>query len=234
VYLIDDDLELMKVIEARFIKFGCEVRPFSKPDLLLSAFKSAPPQLLLVDLNLGDGFSGFDIIKEVRGNLKSDAPIVILSGDKDLKNIAHGLEIGANDYIVKPPLKQHFEEVISQFITAENLAETALGVFHGVASEKQSAKLAFKVLLEEIHPGGLTLLSDHLVKKGASFYLEGLELEKLIPGVQKIFVSVIGSTAKVVDNQKKYQLHLEVDASQEEVLKGINKLLAVSLGPNEL
>jgi len=57
-------------------------------------------QLYIVDISLRDG-SGFDIIKWLR-NGKSRAPIIIISGYGDTSRITYGLDLGADDYLVKP------------------------------------------------------------------------------------------------------------------------------------
>lgn len=225
VFIIDDDAELTKLIERRFLIYGCDVKSFTDANLLLKAIDEMRPKLILVDINLGDGLSGFDIIKAIRNDIKADVPIIIMSGDHDQKNIAHSLEIGANDYIAKPPLKLEFEETIAQYITTERLPEPTIGTFQSINSDKESSMLTFCMSIEEVHSGGLTLLSDHLIKKGASFYLCGEQLRHLAPTCSRIFVNVISSSAKTIANQKKYQIQVEIDSTQELALKEVRNFL---------
>jgi CheY-like chemotaxis protein len=226
VYLIDDDIEITKVIERRFINYGCEVLTFVEPTKVITAIEGRKPQLLLVDLNLGDGLSGFDVIKTIRNDLKFDFPIIILSGDGKPSVVAHGLEIGATDFMLKPPMKQDFEEMISQYIKAENLPEAIRPVFNLVNPAHAAAKLKFKVSIEEVHPAGLVLLSDHLIKKGASLHLHGPELKAVFPNCDQVFVSVIGSVSKYINGSKVFQIHLEVGAAQEDALRDIKSFLS--------
>ncbi len=225
IYFIDDDAELTKVIERRFQTYGCEVKTFTDPKLLLKSFKAKRPKLILVDINLGDGLSGFDIIKTIRTDYQDDVPIVIMSGDRDQKSIAHGLEIGANDYVIKPPMRLEFEETIAQFITAEHLSEPTIGTFQAINPTRKGSTLGFRVFIEEVHAAGLTLLSDHLIKKGASFYITGDQLGELTPSCNKIFVRTISSATKTVAKQKKHQIQVEIDSSQELALKEIRDFL---------
>ncbi len=226
VYFIDDDAELTKVTERRFQNYGCDVKTFVDPNLLLKSFKEKRPKLILVDINLGTGLSGFDIIKTIRNDYKADVPIVIMSGDRDQKNIAHGLEIGANDYIVKPPLKLEFEETIAQYITAEHLPEPIIGAFRSINPDRKNSTLTFRIFIEEVHPGGFTLLSDHLIKKEASFYLCGEQLAQVTPSCSRIFVQAISSATKIVADEKKFQIQVEIDSSQDIALKEIRDFLA--------
>lgn len=61
----------------------------------------AHSQLYIIDISLGDG-SGFDIVHWLRKSQKSEAPIMIISGYGDSQNKIYGLDIGADDYLVKP------------------------------------------------------------------------------------------------------------------------------------
>jgi len=71
---------------------------------------NAESQLYIVDVSLGDG-SGFDIIKWLRKNNQSQVPIIMVSGYGDSENIIYGLDIGADDYIIKPLIP---EELIAR------------------------------------------------------------------------------------------------------------------------
>jgi two-component system catabolic regulation response regulator CreB len=65
----------------------------------LDAFKLAPPDLVVLDVGLPDA-DGFDICREIRRS--SDTPIIFLTARKDEIDRVVGLEIGADDYVVKP------------------------------------------------------------------------------------------------------------------------------------
>ena len=56
--------------------------------------------LVLLDLVLPDG-SGFDILREVR-SARPTLPVIILTAKGDESDRVHGLELGADDYVVKP------------------------------------------------------------------------------------------------------------------------------------
>lgn len=225
VFIVDDDAELNKVIERRFILFGADVLCFSSANDLYKAYDQRKPKLILVDLNLGDGLSGFDIIRTLRREKRSDATILILSGETDTSQIAHGIELGANDYIVKPPFRTDFEEILGRHFKAEHLPEPIVGVFQPVNRQKCQAKFSFPLTIAAVQLAGFTLVSDHLVRKGASFHLNGPELKKIIPSCEQVFVTVIGSTAKTVENGKVYQLFVEIDATQELALNEIKHFL---------
>jgi DNA-binding response OmpR family regulator len=64
-------------------------------------YGDAKSQLYIIDISLGDG-SGFDIIRWLRENANSLSPILIISGYGNSEKIIYGLNIGGDDYIIKP------------------------------------------------------------------------------------------------------------------------------------
>lgn len=225
VHVIDDDLVLSKILQHRLENYGCDVEQFSDTSTFYLGIKNRCPQLILVDINLGEGESGFNIINKIRGEYQSQIPIIILSGERDQKSIAHGLELGANDYLLKPCSQTEFQEIISHYLSIDASSLSKKEIFLPIIKEKGKCKIRFRVSLAEVHPLGLTLLSDHLIKKGTVFYLRGEELKLLLAKGEKVLVSVIGSSTKMVNNQKKYLLQLEINPDQTEVIEGIRLFL---------
>ncbi|HLO46646.1 MAG TPA: sugar transferase [Leadbetterella sp.] len=75
------------------------------------------PDLLIIDLNLGEE-SGLSFIKEIKANrLYSQIPILVLSGEEKSEVRIECLELGADDYVVKPfhpeELKLRIEKILS-------------------------------------------------------------------------------------------------------------------------
>lgn len=223
VYFIDDDAGLTKIIEKRFLSMGCEIQSYTDPDTLLRAFGERKPQLLLVDIYLGGGLSGLDIISQVRAKYPTDMPILVLSGDEDREQIARAIDLGANEYIVKPPFRVDFEEIVSKFLTTSELKGSGPVTFQMIHPKKRGAKLGFKISIHEVKSNGFTVLSPHLAKKGATFHIKGLDLQKIIPDCPGAFVEVVAT--KTLPGHGLHQLSLEVDSSQVKVLKGIKKFL---------
>jgi two-component system, OmpR family, response regulator RegX3 len=65
----------------------------------LEAFERARPDLVLLDVMLPDG-SGFEVCRELRG--RSRVPIIMLTARGEEADRVAGLELGADDYVVKP------------------------------------------------------------------------------------------------------------------------------------
>jgi two-component system KDP operon response regulator KdpE len=84
----------------------------------LRLVETCSPDILVLDLGLPD-INGFEVLKQVR--LFSDVPIIILSvlGDED--DIVRGLEMDADDYIVKPFKKMEFLARVKSLIRRKNI-----------------------------------------------------------------------------------------------------------------
>jgi DNA-binding response OmpR family regulator len=65
----------------------------------LAKWRAARPDVLLLDLGLGEG-SGIEVIVEVRKT--SDTPVIVVTGDSRADSTVLALRLGADDYVVKP------------------------------------------------------------------------------------------------------------------------------------
>jgi two-component system phosphate regulon response regulator PhoB len=57
--------------------------------------------IVLLDLNLPDG-NGLDLLRDLRKDLGSAVPVLVLSGLRQEEAVVRGLELGADDYVTKP------------------------------------------------------------------------------------------------------------------------------------
>lgn len=231
IYTIDDDPSMNSLMDLRFTRFGCDIRTFTTPDPLYKALEGKRPKLLLVDLNLGEGISGFDIIEEVRDKLKLDFPIIVVSSMSESSKVAHALELGATDYVVKPPFRFQFEEKMSEYIRASGLPDHTPPTLIPIATDQQATKLSFPLTLYEVNPVGFTFLSPHLIKKGSSFWISGDFVKQIIPDKENLFVTVLGSETHSSDDQKHYLIRVEIDPSQDDIVQGIRRFLMASRKP---
>ncbi len=99
ILIIEDDLMMSGMISSYLTKefFVCEVAADAETAYELK--DSFQPDLILLDLIL-PGSDGYTICREIRKN--SMIPIIILSAKDDTFDKVLGLELGADDYLVKP------------------------------------------------------------------------------------------------------------------------------------
>jgi DNA-binding response OmpR family regulator len=102
VFAVDDEPDLLELVAIHLGKSGFQARTFANGQSLLAALKSSRPDLLILDLMLPD-LDGLDICRRMKAEPRTAAiPILMLTARADEVDIVLGLELGADDYMVKP------------------------------------------------------------------------------------------------------------------------------------
>jgi DNA-binding response OmpR family regulator len=99
ILVVDDEQKIVDVVKSYLEHSGYEVYTALNGNQAMAAFEKTEPALIILDLMLPD-ISGEEICKNIRK--KSEVPIIMLTARADEENILKGLEIGADDYILKP------------------------------------------------------------------------------------------------------------------------------------
>ena len=101
ILIVEDDNDINSLLRRILTGAGYQVvQAYSGTEALLQ-YQSASPDLVLLDLML-PGLSGSQVLGKLRGEMSSDVPIIILSAKDGLSDKVALLDIGADDYIVKP------------------------------------------------------------------------------------------------------------------------------------
>jgi two-component system, OmpR family, response regulator len=99
VFIVDDEPEIGQLLLEAMTQFGIEGQVFSTAFSMLAALKDQTPDACIVDLGLPD-MEGMALINEIRR--QSSVPIIVLSARGHSTDRVLGLELGADDYVVKP------------------------------------------------------------------------------------------------------------------------------------
>ncbi len=99
ILIIEDERELAEILKKYLVNAGHQVIVSQRGDEGLINWKSQRPDLVLLDLNL-PGLDGLEIAKEIRK--QSESPIIMMTARVEEADRLLGLELGADDYIVKP------------------------------------------------------------------------------------------------------------------------------------
>lgn len=102
VYVLEDELDIQKLLELNLEKAGYKVRCFSTASQLFKKLAHELPDLLILDLMLPDE-DGNEVCKKIRSQKRTEKlPIMILSAKGEEFDKVLGLEFGADDYVTKP------------------------------------------------------------------------------------------------------------------------------------
>lgn len=99
ILIVDDDNNIAELISLYLMKECYDTRIENDGESALAAFSSWQPNLILLDLML-PGIDGYQVCREIRHT--SDVPIIMLSAKGEIFDKVLGLELGADDYMIKP------------------------------------------------------------------------------------------------------------------------------------
>ena len=99
VLLVDDDPQLVRVLAIALRGGGYRVVSSGTAQSAIKSAHSVGPDLVLLDLGLPDG-DGTQVISDLRS--WTDIPIIIMSGRSGAADKIDALDLGADDYVVKP------------------------------------------------------------------------------------------------------------------------------------
>ena len=99
ILIVDDDTNIAELISLYLTKECYETKMVHDGESALKELQLFQPNLILLDLML-PGMDGYQVCREVR--TKSQIPIIMLSAKGEVFDKVLGLELGADDYIVKP------------------------------------------------------------------------------------------------------------------------------------
>ena len=99
VLIVEDEAKIVKLARDYLERAGYAVVAAADGGAALAAFHAARPDLAVLDLGL-PGMDGLDVLRELRR--ESNTPVIILTARGEESDRLVGLELGADDYVVKP------------------------------------------------------------------------------------------------------------------------------------
>ena len=99
ILIVDDDENIAELISLYLTKECFDTKIVHDGEDALIAFDTYQPNLMLLDLML-PGIDGYQVCREIRS--RSQTPIIMLSAKGEVFDKVLGLELGADDYIMKP------------------------------------------------------------------------------------------------------------------------------------
>ena len=99
ILIVDDDYNIAELISLYLTKECFETKIVGDGEEALRVFPEFQPNLILLDLML-PGIDGYQVCRELRST--SQVPIIMLSAKGEIFDKVQGLELGADDYMIKP------------------------------------------------------------------------------------------------------------------------------------
>ncbi|MEG1559572.1 MAG: response regulator transcription factor [Clostridia bacterium] len=99
ILVVDDDKNILTILTMYLKKEGFNVLTCERGDMVVDAYMSCEPCLVVLDVML-PGMDGRAVLTELRK--LSDTPVIMLTAKGDTMDRIQGLNLGADDYMVKP------------------------------------------------------------------------------------------------------------------------------------
>ena len=126
ILVVDDEASVVEVVSLYLKREGFQVETAADGQRALAAIAAQLPALIVLDLMLPE-VDGIDILRRLRQDQDSDVPVIMLTARGQETDRIYGLELGADDYVVKPfspaELVARVKAVLRRTVDEESVAE---------------------------------------------------------------------------------------------------------------
>lgn len=99
IAIVEDEPSIIEVVSLYLKRAGYQVAPFGNGLTALEFITRQTPDLVILDIMI-PGIDGFTLTRKLRD--RSDVPVIMLTSRREESDRIAGLELGADDYVVKP------------------------------------------------------------------------------------------------------------------------------------
>lgn len=185
ILVADDDIPSVKLTSFVLEEAGYRVYKAYDAGSILQSVEQHNPDLILLDVMMPKS-SGFDVCRQIRRT--SDVPIIFLSGRSQLQDRVMGLQIGGDDYLVKPfepsellarveaVLRRRNSDMLNPSSRLSQGGLTLDPVEHKVVFEDRSVELTpleFRLLYYLMKNSGRVLNTSQILSKVWGYDYEG-------------------------------------------------------------
>ena len=231
ILLVDDDIGLRGTLQTILEKNNYNVTVAGEFDELEEAMKKQDFEVIIMDIIL-PGLNGIEILKRIK-NATSDIPIIMITGEPNVKTAIESLRYGAYDYISKPITKHNLPPIVQKAISQKKLIDEKnrlqkenLDYQKNLEQKVTVRTKQIKQLLTELKNAQEELmLSERLATLGTSVAYISHELKNPL-AVIKTALYYINSQIDICPENPKIKKHLNI-MSEEIIISEniINDLL---------
>lgn len=121
ILIVDDKTTNLRILSTMLVKQGYKVRAVISGEMALTAARTMPPDLILLDIKMPD-LDGYEVCQELKNSPETaQIPVIFISALQDVAGKVQAFQVGGVDYITKP---FQFEEVLARVSTHIALKNT--------------------------------------------------------------------------------------------------------------
>ena len=159
ILVVDDDLNICDVLKMYLENEGYEVKTANEGSEAITAFKIYEPDLVLLDIMLPRK-DGWQVCREIRE--MSSKPVIMITAKGEVFDKVLGLELGADDFIVKPfdmkEVSARVKAVLRRSTMRDNFDDGEVIKFDNMEISRQKYELKLNGKAVDIPPKELELL----------------------------------------------------------------------------
>jgi two-component system, sensor histidine kinase and response regulator len=111
ILVVDDNPANLRLLSGMLSERGYKARPVIDGTMALTAARAAPPDLILLDINMPD-MDGYQVCRTLKENAQlRDVPVIFISAMDEIDDKVRAFEAGGVDYVAKP---FQFQEVVAR------------------------------------------------------------------------------------------------------------------------
>ncbi len=190
--IVDDDALHARALLFALGKIGIPGEVALDEEEFLKKADEFQPNVCFIDLNLHGAGKGFPLISEIKRRLGSQTIVIVASGLSSRAAIAHAMEMGANDYLVKPLDVQHLAACMAVYAETDKIAELMPPMVK-LSGGGVPAQISLNLRVEEVDELGLRLAGKHLLVKGTAIHLQGPLIREISGREHPILMSVVST-----------------------------------------
>lgn len=127
ILVVDDEASIRRILETRLSMMGYNVVTAADGEEAIIVFRRELPNLVILDVMMPK-LDGYGVCQEIRKD--SNVPIIMLTALGDVADRITGLELGADDYVIKPFSPKELEARIRCIFRRIEKSNTSLGILH--------------------------------------------------------------------------------------------------------
>lgn len=101
ILVADDDADIRELVVFKLSQAGYAVEAVKDGTAAWETFKSDPPDLVVLDIQM-PGLNGIEVLRKIRAGDHHGIPVVLLSAKSRDHDVDLGFAVGADDYVIKP------------------------------------------------------------------------------------------------------------------------------------
>lgn len=192
IIVVDDDHDILRLARELLATAGHEVLTAENAVEAIELLNQHGCEAMITDANMPQ-HSGYDLLRTIRNNSKwSDLPIAMLTGRREKKDIERAVELGVDDYIVKPIDPLLFLQKIELLLKKKVQQKTETQTNFTAADITSPGKMNVDIELRSISELGVVIHTPIELKNGVTIRPEIALFEEI--GCKVPLMKVISST----------------------------------------